>query len=175
MPARRKEPRPAKRAPRKTAVSRSSIASLQAEAATLQQSASREVTADRVAMSQSAALRARGSLIEARQSALGLVQTNEVFLKQGTAGAVRADNAELAGLAGFVAANTVQAGKATAGVMVGRRIHADQIKALVVLGNHVEGEVHVAFDKRQAVMAGLLGGLLGGLILTLARVLFRRD
>ncbi|MFN2182460.1 MAG: hypothetical protein ACK2UU_00655 [Anaerolineae bacterium] len=148
---------------------------MKAEAANLQQSASREVTADRVEMSQSAALRARSSLIEARQSALGLVQTNEVFLKQGAAAAVRADNAELAGLTGFVAANTVQAGHATAGVMVGRRIHADQIRALVVIGNHVEGDIHVAFDKRQAIMAGLLGGLLGGLILTLTRVLFRRD
>jgi hypothetical protein len=39
----------------------------------------------------------------------------------------------------------------------------------------VEGDIHVALDKRQAVMAGLLAGLLGGLILTLTRVLFRRD
>ena len=148
MPARKKRSSSAKQARPATAVSRSSIDSLKAEAANLQQSASR---------------------------ALGLVQTNEVFLKQGAAAAVRADNAELAGLTGFVAANTVQAGHATAGVMVGRRIHADQIRALVVIGNHVEGDIHVAFDKRQAIMAGLLGGLLGGLILTLTRVLFRRD
>jgi hypothetical protein len=175
MPASKKRARPAKKVARGTSVTRSSIDSLRADSANLQQSASREVTADRVEMSQSAALRARGSLIEAKQSALGLVQTNEVFLNQGAAAAVRAHNAELAGLTGFVAANTVQAGRATAGLMVGRRIHADQIKALVVLGNHVEGEIHVAFDKRQAVVAGLLGGLLGGLILTLTRMLFRRE
>ena len=140
----------------------------------LRQGAAREVTADRLEMTQSAALHARGSLVDARQSALGFVQSNEVFLKQGAAVAVRAENAELRGLTGFVVANSVQAGTATAGIMAGRRIHADQIRALVVLGTHVEGDVHVVFDKRQALMAGLLGGLLGGMILSLTHWLRRR-
>jgi len=158
-----------------TSRGRRSIDSDAAEVAALDGRYLGEITAGEAHINRSAAARVRASLVDAVQSKLGLVRANEVWMRGGTAGAVRAETADLAGCAGVVAGNTVRTGKATAAVVVGREIHAEKIESLVVFGNRIEGEVHTVFDSRQAIMAGMLGGLLAGLILSLTRVLFRRD
>ena len=73
-----------------------------------------------------------------------------------------------------MAANTVQVKNAAAALVAGREIRGQRIQALLVIGNRIEGDIHVAFDQRQALVAGLLGGLFAGLILSMTRVL-RRD
>jgi len=150
------------------------VGSLQGEGAKPRLTGAREVTADRVDLTQSAALRVRGSLVEAQQSALGLVQSNEVFLKQGAAAVVRSETAVLDGYAGIVAAKTVQVKNGAAALVAGREIRGQRIQALLVIGNRIEGDIHMMFDQRQALMVALLGGLFAGLILSMRRVL-RRD
>jgi hypothetical protein len=141
-------------------VAESRVDAVRAEHVKMHQSAAREVTADNVELQDCAALSIRGSIVDAHQSAVGAVRSNEVTLDQSLAAAIRADSVELNGYAGFVAA---------------REVRGQQIRALIIRGNKIEGEVRPVFNSRQAVVAGLVGGLFAGLILSLTRVLFRRD
>jgi len=45
---------------------------------------------------------------------------------------------------------------------------------LILLSNHVEGEVQTVVDTRSALIAGMVGGLLTGTILLIGRLVFGR-
>jgi hypothetical protein len=76
---------------------------------------------------------------------------------------------------GLVVAQTVNLGNSHAGVIVGREVKAERIGTIVLIGNHVVGDVRTVMDTRQAVLVGLIGGLVAGLILILGRFPFRRN
>jgi hypothetical protein len=133
-----------------------------------------EVTADHVVMDRSAAGCIRGSLVDARISALGATRSNEIWLSHSATGAVLADRAELNGAAVLVAGNDLRIDRASAGIIAGRNVRAEHLNTLVFVGNRVTGNVRTVFSSRQALLVGMLGGLFAGLILSLTQVLFRR-
>ena len=83
-------------------------------------------------------------------------------------------NADIGGYAGIVAANSIQVNMWPPLWLPAATFVEQRIEALLVIGNRIEGDIHVAFDQRQALVAGLLGGLSAGLILSMTRVV-RRD
>jgi hypothetical protein len=93
---------------------------------------------------------------------------------RGGIGAAHAETVHVQGLAGAVAANTVQVENSYVGAVAGREVRGERIESLVLLAGRVEGEVHTVVDTRGAVIAGLVGGLFAGLILLVGRIAFRR-
>ena len=50
----------------------------------------------------------------------------------------------------------------------------DTRETLVLLGNHIEGNVQTVVDTRAALIAGMVGGLLAGTVLLIGRLVFGR-
>jgi hypothetical protein len=78
----------------------------------------------------------------------------------------------LNGLAGVVAAGSVEFGNAYAGVVAGREVRGGKIESIILLSGKVEGNVTTVVDTRGALIAGLVGGLFAGIMLLLGRMLF---
>ena len=76
---------------------------------------------------------------------------------------------------GAVLAQTVNLGNANVALVAGQHVQGKHIRTLLLLGGHVEGDVHTSLDTRQTILAGLIGGLVMGLIFSLLRSLRRRD
>jgi len=78
------------------------------------------------------------------------------------------------GQAGVVIAGTANLGNTYAGAVVGEQVKSERIETLILLSNHVEGEVQTVVDTRSALIAGMVGGLLTGTILLIGRLVFGR-
>jgi hypothetical protein len=158
-----------------TNVSLSNVELVNADLVRLYQSASGEIHAGEVGLHTSAALSVRTDNIDSHETALGLVDAKEVTLTNSGVAAIRAGTVGVDGGVGLVVAQTVNLGNSHAGVIVGREVKAERIESIVLIGNHVVGDVRTVMDTRQAVLAGLIGGLVAGLILALGRFSFHRD
>ena len=158
-----------------THLSQSNVQSIHADMVRLHQSAAQEINASEVELHISAAFAVKTDNIDAHESALGLINAREVVLTNSGAAAIHADTVGVNGSAGLVLARTANLGNAYSGVVAGSEVRAERIGAIVLIGNHVEGEVHTMLDTRQVILASLISGLFAGLILTFARFSFRRD
>lgn len=159
--------------PQVTNLTTSSVDVIEAEMVRMHQSATQEITADEVALNMSGAIDVAAAEISTHESALLLVNAKEVEMVNSAAGAIRADNVNLVGQAGIVLADSVNLGNTYAGLVAGGRVQGERIESLIMLGNHVEGDVQTVVDTRGAVIVGLVGGLLTGIILLIGRLVFR--
>jgi hypothetical protein len=155
-------------------LSTSRVEVIEAEMVRMHQSAAQEITADEVALRQSAALDVTAADVSAHESALGLVNAKDVEMTNSAAGAIRAENVNVAGSAGVVLAETVNLGNTYVGVVAGGQVRGERIETLILLGNHVEGDVQTVVDTRSALIAGTVGGVLAGVVLLIGRLVFGR-
>jgi len=160
--------------PQVTNLEGSSVEVIEAEMVRMHQSAAQEITADEVSMQMSAALDVTAAEVTAHEAALGLVSAKDVEMTNSAAGAIRADNVNVIGQAGVVIAGTANMGNTYAGVVAGDQVKSERIETLILLSNHVEGEVQTVVDTRSALIAGMVGGLLTGTILLIGRLVFGR-
>jgi hypothetical protein len=65
-------------------------------------------------------------------------------------------------------------GNTYAGVVAGNEVKGERIETLILLGNHIEGEVQTVVDTRAALIAGTVGGVLAGVVLLIGRLVFGR-
>jgi hypothetical protein len=161
-------------APQVTNLDMTSVEAIEAEMVRMHQSAAQEITADEVALHQSIALDVAAAEISAHEAALGLVNAKEVEMTNSAAGILSADHVDMVGQAGLVLANTVNLGNTYAGVVAGGQVRGERIETLILLGNHVEGDVQTVVDTRSALIAGTVGGVLAGVVLLIGRLVFGR-
>jgi len=161
--------------PQVTNVTNTSVEVIEAKLVRMHQSAAQEITADEVDLQQSAALDVTTAELAAREAALGLVTAKEVELTNSAVGIFRAENANVAGSAGLVLAETANLGNTYAGVVVGGQVRSERIESLILLARNVEGDVQTVVDTRSALIAGMVGGLFAGIFLLVGRMLFGRD
>ena len=161
-------------APQVTNLDMTSVEVIEAEMVRMHQSAAQEITADDVALHQAAALDVAAAEISAHEAALGLVNAREVEMTNSAAGILSANHVDMVGQAGLVLANTVNLGNTYAGVVAGGQVRGERIETLILLGNHVEGDVQTVVDTRSALIAGTVGGVLAGVVLLIGRLVFGR-
>jgi len=147
---------------------------IEAEMVRVHQSVVQEITAEEVALHQAAAFDVTTAEISTHESALILVNAREVELNNSAAGAIRADTVQVNGPAGVVLAQSANIGNTYARFVVGDKIATEKIETLLLLGNHVEGDVQTVVDTRGALIAGMVGGLLAGVFLLVGRLVFGR-
>ena len=111
----------------------------------------------------------------AQQSIIGGVNAESAELVNSVIGGVNATLVNAQGAIGAVAGQTVTVEGARVGVTAAREVRGGRIESVVLLANHVEGEVHTVVDTRGAVIAGLVGGLIAGMIFLVGRIAFRRN
>jgi hypothetical protein len=157
-----------------TNLENTSVEVIEAEMVRLHQSGAQEITAEEVALHQSGALDIATAEISTHETALGLVTAKDVEMTNSAAGAIRAENVNVNGSAVAVMADTVNLGNTYAGVVAGNQVKGEQIETLLLLSNHVEGDVQTVVDTRGALIAGIVGGLLAGIILLIGRLVFGR-
>jgi hypothetical protein len=61
-----------------------------------------------------------------------------------------------------------------AAFVVGREVHVNESRTVVLLARNLYGNVTTLFSTRDALIIGLVSGLFSGLMLLLGRMLFRR-
>ena len=161
-------------APQVTNLDMTRVEVIEAEMVRMHQSAAQEITADEVALHQAAALDVAAAEISAHEAALGLVNAKEVEMTNSAAGILSADNVDMVGQAGVVLANTISLGNTYAGMVAGGQVRGERIETLILLGNHVEGDIQTVVDTRSALIAGTVGGVLAGIVLLIGRLVFGR-
>ena len=154
-------------------LSNSSAETVQADLVRMHQSGALDVSAEEIELSTSAAGRVRSARVTSHRSLLGAVEAEQVQI-DGIAGLVRSQAAGLRGSAGVVLAGTAEVSEAHAGLIAGRDVRAGQVKTVVLLASHVEGEVHTQLDTRGAVIAGTVAGLVVGMLVLAGQALFGR-
>ena len=70
--------------------------------------------------------------------------------------------------------DSVNLGNTYAGVVAGNEVKGERIETLILLGNHIEGDVQTVVDTRSALIAGTVGGVLAGVVLLIGRLVFGR-
>lgn len=160
--------------PQVTNLETSGVEVIKAELVRMHQSAAQEVTADEVELHQSAAGVVKTGSLSAYEAAMGAVEAGEVQMTNSGVGALQAENVNLTGYAGAVMAGTANLGNTYAGMVAGREVRGERIETLLLLGQHVEGEIQTVVDTRSAVLMGMVGGLFAGTILLLGRLVFGR-
>jgi hypothetical protein len=90
-------------------------------------------------------------------------------------GIIKAEKASARGYTGAIVAGTAEVQNSAVGYLVGRDVHAENVRTVVLLARNVEGNVTTTLDARGVLIAGLVGGLFSGLMLLLGRFLLRRN
>lgn len=160
--------------PQVTNLDMTSVEVIEAEMVRMHQSAAQEITADEVDLHQSVALDVTTVDVSAHEAALGLVNAKDVEMTNSAAGVIRAENVSMVGQAGVVLADSVDMGNTYAGLVAGGQVRGERIETLILLANHVEGDVQTMVDTRSALIAGTVGGVLAGVVLLIGRLVFGR-
>ncbi|MBN1453849.1 MAG: hypothetical protein JW963_22735 [Anaerolineales bacterium] len=161
-------------APQVTNLEATRVEVIEAEMVRMHQSAAQEITADEVVLHQAVALDVTTVELSAHEAALGLVNARDVEMTNSAAGVIRAENVSMVGQAGVVLAESVNMGNTYAGLVAGGQVRGERIETLILLGNHVEGDIQTVVDTRSALIAGTVGGVLAGIVLLIGRLVFGR-
>ena len=165
---------PESQGPQVVKISQAQVEAVNAELVRLNQSIAIGIRAEDVALQQSAAESIRADSISAHQSALVAVKAEEVLSQRSAIGYVQAEKASVSGYTGAVVAGNAEVHYGLTGVAIGREVHVEGARALLVVGRQVSGNVTTIMDPRSALIAGLTGGLFAGLMFLLGRALFGR-
>lgn len=107
-----------------------------------------------------------------RRAVIGAVQSPQAEVHEAYVGGVRGGTVSLSGKAGVLVASSIHAPKVNAFLAAGAHVQAETIRAGVLLGRNVSGNVQTLLDARGALLAGVTGGMVAGLILLAGRLLF---
>lgn len=155
-------------------VSQEEVRSVHAELVRMHQAAAQTIDADEVDMQQSAAAAVKANHVSTSRSALAAVEAGEVQAQNSVTGLLQAENASISGYTGVVVAESADVHDGMASFVVGRDVHVQNTRTVLLFGQNINGDVTTLMDTRSTLIAGLLGGLFAGLMLLLGRVLFRR-
>ena len=109
------------------------------------------------------------------QGAAVMIQATSVTVDQGGIGFVRAGEAKLdRSSAQTLVADTITVNGGTTGLLVAREVHANPLRAFVVLAQKIDGQVETTLDTRGAILAGLIAGIAAGLVSLVGRLLTQR-
>jgi hypothetical protein len=159
---------------RVTNLTRSEVPSVQAAAVRMHQSVAETIAAQEVALHQSAAASVTADSVSAHQSGLAMVEAEEFLSQHNAIGFVQAEKASVRGYTAAVMAGSAEVHYGLTGVAIGRELHVEGARAVLLVGRNVHGNVNTLMDSRSALIAGLTGGLFAGLLLLLGRTLFGR-
>ena len=161
--------------PQVTNVMRADVKSVHAELVRMRQADAEFIRAEEVEMQNSAAANVKANQVATRQSALGMVNATEAKLENTATGIVQAENVSISGYTAVIGAGSADIHHSTVGYLAAQEVHAQDVRAVVLLARNVNGNVITTLDTRGVVIAGLIGGLFGGLMLLLGRFLIRRS
>ena len=60
------------------------------------------------------------------------------------------------------------------GITVAQQVSAGNIRAGLVIGREINGDIQTLIDARTALLSGIVGGIVAGLILLAGKLLFGR-
>ncbi|PWH15855.1 MAG: hypothetical protein DDG60_05155 [Anaerolineae bacterium] len=103
---------------------------------------------------------------------IGAVQAEHADLNSALVGGVRSQSVAVNGKTALMLANTIHAPQTNAILVAGAHIEAENVRAGLLIGRHVNGNVHTLLDTRGAILVGAITGLLAGLILLAGKWLF---
>jgi hypothetical protein len=155
-------------------ISQEDVRTVNAEMVRMQQAAAETIQADEVSLNQSAAGNVEANSVSAYQAALASVEAEEVLSQRSAIGHVEAEKASVSGYTGAVVANVAEVHYGLTGVVIGREVHLEGARTILLVGRNVRGNVTTVLDARSALIAGLTSGLFAGLMLLLGRMLFGR-
>lgn len=150
------------------------VETVKAELVRLHQSSAGEIQAEDVELNMSSAANVNSARVSTTTSAIAALQSVEVTTQNSVVGTARAERMSLSGVAGAVLAGSAELNHSHVGILAGREVRGEQIKAVILLSGKVEGNVITMMDTRSALIAGLVGGLFAGIMLLLGRVLLGR-
>ena len=157
-----------------TNISQADAQTVQADLVRMNQASAGMISANEIELEQSAAANVKAGNLSTNQSALASVEAEEVLSQNSAIGYVQAEKASLRGYIGAVGAGSADVQYSLVGLVVGRDVHAENTRTVLLVGRNVTGNVTTLVDNRSALIAGLTAGLFGGLMLLLGQVLFGR-
>ena len=157
-----------------TNISQEDVQNIHAHTVSMHQASAETITADDVEMQQSAAANLTAARVSTHQSVLANVSADEVLSEQSFTGMVQAEKASIGGYTGAVVARAAEVRYAMAAVVVGKDVHVEESRTVLLIGQNVQGNVTTLMDTRSALIAGLVAGLFSGIMLLLGRTLFGR-
>jgi hypothetical protein len=133
-----------------------------------------QVNAGRVEFKQGGAGRVNAEQVTVHLGGIGMAWGTTVSVDQGGIGIVRAGEAQLDKCQTHVlVAQTATTKEGMTGVLVANEVHANPLRAVVVLAKTIDGQVETTLDTRGAILAGLVGGIALGLVSLTGRLLTR--
>lgn len=109
-----------------------------------------------------------------RRVVIGAINAQQTDLRESYVGGARAESISVSGATAMMVANTIHAPEAKAVIVAGAQINAENIRAGVLIGRNIHGNVQTLVEGRAALAAGVLGGLIVGLVMLAGRLLFGR-
>lgn len=155
-------------------LSQKSVEAVNADLVRMHQAAARDLNAAEAGLQQSAAAIVNANSVNTYQSALAEVHAEELLSQKSAIGYVEAEKASVSGYTGAVFAKNAEVHYGLTGVAVGRDVHVEGARAILLVGRYINGNVTTMMDSRSALIVGLTGGLFAGLLFLLGRVLFGR-
>jgi hypothetical protein len=134
-----------------------------------------QITAQKVELRQGGANKVNAEQVTAQQSGLGMIQASSVNVSQSGVGFVRSSETVLEkNSTQVLVTQTATINGGTAGLLVAREVHANPLRAFVVLAQKIDGQVETTLDTRGAILAGLIAGIAAGLVSLVGRLLTQR-
>lgn len=109
-----------------------------------------------------------------RRVAIAAVNAQQADLRESYVGGVRGESILVSGKTAMMVANTINAPEAKSVIVAGAQINAENIRAGLLIGRNINGNVQTLVDGRAALAAGVLGGLIAGLVILAGKSLSRR-
>jgi hypothetical protein len=155
-------------------LSQVTVESIRAELVRASQTRIQQLNAGEVELQMSAAGGVQARELHARDSALGGVMAEQANVQDSIAGGIRSEDLSFNGVVGLAVANCIEAQEMHAIAVVGRELHADNIRTGILISREIHGNVTATIDGRTALLAGLAGGAVTGLILLAGKLAFGR-
>ncbi len=145
------------------------------EAVRLSQARVEAVRAEQVDIAQSAVRTVRSGEADIRGSAVLHVEADEAQVTESYVALVRADSVRLEkGESGLVAAQELTVDGGTNWAVVGGVVRLEDTKAVLVIGEHLDGDVRPLLDLKGAALFGILAGVSAAFLLWAREWLRRR-
>ena len=141
---------------------------VEAEFITIKQSSVRSIEGGHVEAQQVGALSIDGERVEVTQGASAITRGVEVNLNQSISAVTVGDSISMNSSCSpcVFSKDDATLSRSAAGIVVAREIRAENASSLLLIANHVEGEVTTLLDWRSALALGaVVGGALGFLSL----------
>lgn len=151
-------------------VSNASVAKIQSQLVSLDQSNVDEITADDVKMKNSAARNIYAQQATIEESAVAIAQVGTLNATETMIVGASTQEAVVNGTIGALISQAATLNDSRSALVISRTIHGSRIQTGVLLAGRVEAPVETMIDTRQAAIFGVAAGVAVGLVLGLFRM-----